>query len=101
MGRRRSLLVADGTRIVYVSLVDGDNDIWVMNADGTGQEQLTFNSNNDFWPSWSPDGAFIVFESNMGGNFEIFVINADGTGTPRNLTNYSGASDECPSWSPF
>ena len=62
---------------------------------------MTFNSNNDFWPSWSPDGAFIVFESNEAGNFEIFVINADGTGTPRNLTNYSGASDECPSWSPF
>ena len=53
-----------------------------MNADGTGQVQLTENTIGDLTPSWSPDGRQIVFHRRVGqrGQFQLFLINADGTG---------------------
>jgi Tol biopolymer transport system component len=38
-----------------------NTEIWVMNADGTEQKQLTFTTNNSGAPSWSPDGSRILF----------------------------------------
>src|SRR3990172_8737483 len=38
-------------------------EIFVMNADGTGQTRLTFNTASDVYPSWSPDETKIVFVS--------------------------------------
>ena len=76
-------------------------NIWVMNADGSGDTQLTFpgagNISNNF-PSWSPDGTRIAFVSDRDGNAEVYVMNADGSGQTR-LTN-SPESDGRPSWSP-
>jgi TolB protein len=53
-----------------------------MNADGTGQVQLTENAIGDLTPSWSPDGKKIVFHRRVGerGQFQLFLINPDGTG---------------------
>src|SRR3989337_2066479 len=73
-------------------------EIYVMNADGTGQTRLTFNPASDINPSWSHDGTKIAFESTRDGNDQIYVMNADGTGQTNisnNLTN-----DGSPSWSP-
>ena len=44
----------DGSRIAYVSKHNGDQDIFVMNADGSNQTHLTYNSGVDGDPSWSP-----------------------------------------------
>jgi len=44
------------SKIVFVSDLDGDNEIYVMNNDGTGQVRLTDNEMNDEWPAWSLDG---------------------------------------------
>lgn len=63
-----------------------DNDIWVMNEDGTGQTPLTNHPGNDYQPSWSPDGTKIVFVSERDGNAELYVMNADGSDQER-LTN--------------
>ena len=87
-------------RIGFDSHQDGEfnAEIYVMNADGSGQTNLTNNSAGDYYPSWSPDGTRIVFMSGRDGNFGIYVMSADGSNVTR-LTN-SQASDTWPSWSP-
>ena len=81
-----------------MSTRDGNAEIYVMNADGTGQTRLTINGAIDIHPAWSPDGTKLAFESNRDGNFEIYVMNADSTGQTRLTIN--GAIDSDPAWSP-
>jgi Tol biopolymer transport system component len=89
-----------GGKIAFRSTRDVYSEIYIMNADGTEQRNLTNTSaigsyNND--PSWSPDGRKIAFTSNRNGNSGIYVMNADGYGEPILLTD-DGGSD--PAWSP-
>ncbi|PYS67033.1 MAG: hypothetical protein DMF73_20285, partial [Acidobacteria bacterium] len=51
-------------RIVHVSRASGNADIWIMNADGTEDRQLTANALLNLLPRVSPDGHYIVFMSN-------------------------------------
>ncbi len=85
------------------------SEIYLMNADGSGQTRLTNNLSRDQTPSVSPDGTKIVFASDrhlnngLGGTvypngFEIYVMNIDGTNVQR-LTNNS-SDDVEPTWSP-
>ena len=78
--------------------------IHVMNADGTGQRELT--AQDDFWPSWSPDGRRIAFATlrhaadsppSARQNSEIYVTSRDGSGQLR-LT-FHEARDTSPAWS--
>ena len=50
-------------RIAFVSNRDGNLEIYVMNADGSGETNLTRNPDPDFAPSWSPDGKRLAFVS--------------------------------------
>ena len=70
----------DGQKIAFVSLRDGNAEIYVMNADGSGlPTNLTNNDAFDADPTWSPDSRQIAFASNRdGGGFQIYVMNADG-----------------------
>ena len=77
---------------------EGDAEIFVMNPDGTGVKQLTFNAAGDFEPAWSLDGKKIAFTSNRDGNQEVYTMMADGTGQ-RNRT-HNPADDSEPAWSP-
>ena len=70
----------DGSRIAFVSDRDGDDEIYVMNADGSGQIRLTTSAGLDLWPAWSPDGSQIAFDSHRDGNIQIYVMNVDGSG---------------------
>ena len=89
----------NGKQIAFASDADGDPEIVLMNADGTGITQLTNNRGvADFGPAWSPDGKQIAFTSDRDGNGEIYVMNVDGTGVTR-LTN-NAAFDFLPVWSP-
>ena len=64
-----------------------------MNADGSGQRNLTRSVTRPFSTegraAWSPDGRRILFVSDRGGNSEIYVMNADGSGK-RKLTQLKG-----------
>ena len=85
-------------KIAFDSTRNGNEDIYVMNPDGSGVTQLTFDPAPDSYPEWSADGKHIVFESQRDGNSEIYSMNADGSGQTR-LTNDS-AIDSAPAWSP-
>jgi len=88
----------DGTRIAFVSNVDGSPDIFVMNRDGSAETNLTRDASSNRDPAWAPDGSRIAFVSNRGGNDDIFVMNADGGGQT-NLTRSPGTDSDY-SWSP-
>jgi tol-pal system beta propeller repeat protein TolB len=89
---------SDGSRIVFGSARDGDEDIFVMNADGTEETKLTHNTFDDVLPAWSPDGTKIAFSSRRQGNTDIYLMNADGSGEARFTRNEAG--DMNPDWSP-
>ncbi|HEX8148437.1 MAG TPA: winged helix-turn-helix domain-containing protein [Pyrinomonadaceae bacterium] len=85
-------------RVVYVSTLSGNQDIWVMNADGSGQKQLTFDRSADFDPTVSPDGRHVVFASERSGRNKLWRIDLDG-GNPTQMTT-GAAVDFLPNYSP-
>ena len=89
----------DGRRIAFLTDRDGNFEIYVMNADGSGQRNLTRKPAFDSDPLWSPDARKIAFVSAGDGKGpprrqEIYVMNADGSGL-RTL-----ARGHAPAWSP-
>jgi Tol biopolymer transport system component len=87
-----------------VSDRDDNDEIYVMDADGSDPRRLTFNDAHDHMLSWSPDGTRIAFASDRDGNYEIYVMavpdgsDADGS-NPQRLTD-NDADEWFPSWSP-
>jgi TolB protein len=111
----------DGTQIVYRAWHPTDSalvtyrsllaerlvrpnrmELWVMNADGSNQRQITQLGGANFGPSWTPDGKRLIFSSNhtqpRSGNFDLYLIALDGTGLER-LTTHT-AFDGFPMFSP-
>jgi len=78
-------------RVVYDSLASGASDIWIMNADGTGQKQLTtVDAGANFRAKVTPDGRYIVFTSFQNEQANIWRMDLDGS-NPKQLT--SGNND--------
>ena len=78
-------------------------DLWIMNADGTDQRQITNLGAASFGPSWTPDGRKIIFSSNHHtdpklGNFDLFLVDPDGTGLEQVTT--AATFDGFPMFSP-
>jgi TolB protein len=113
----------DGTRIVYRAWhPTGDSlaayrdllkqhmvrpnrmEIFVMNADGTGQRQVTNLGGANFAPFFTPDGKRIIFSTNhhltnrRSANFDLFLVNLDGTGLEQ--VTHNAAFDGFPMFSP-
>src|SRR5207249_5876407 len=86
-----------------LELAQGWGEIFVMDADGSNQTQISNHPGFDEWPRWSPDGQKIAFErhpvSGTGSPADIWVMNPDGTAQV-NLTNTPDVNDTLPSWSP-
>jgi len=90
----------DGTKIAFQSSrASGGKrfDVWVMNADGSGQHRVTHTKAGATAPNWSPDGSKIAFQTNQSGGSKIFVMNADGSHVSR-VTGGSGYGDFVPNW---
>ena len=71
----------DGSRIAFVSQRDGNAEIYVMNADGTGTTRVTNDPQADGRPCFMPDGQSVVFHSSRtAGKQQVWAVNVDGTG---------------------
>lgn len=103
----------DGRRIAFTSDRNGErevgppgsghynSDIFIMNADGTGVRQLTFDPVEADDPAWSPDGLSIAYTSERevpNAPSAIYVIDLASGVDQRLSGNHGWASD--PSWSP-
>ena len=88
----------DGTKIAFQTNLEGNMEIYVVNADGSDQTRLTNSAASNEAPAWSPDSKKIVFQSGRERGLDIYVIDADGTSEAR-LTN-NIAHDLAPAWSP-
>ncbi|MFN7948330.1 MAG: protein kinase [Blastocatellia bacterium] len=84
-GRYFDLAQAPDGSIVYASDASGSADIWQMQADGSGQRQLTSGAGRNYGPVVSPDGRYIVFHSNRDGAWNIWRMDRDG-GNLKQLT---------------
>jgi Tol biopolymer transport system component len=100
----------DMTRIVYRKVIDTpgfqwdfasgtrNSEVFVANADGSGEVNLSNSASFDGWPMWSPDGQWIVFASNREGPAnvgQVFAVTHDGKSLVRLTT---GLSHVQPSW---
>ena len=79
-------------------------DIYVMNADGSGLREIADDPALDSGPAWSPDGSKIAFVSDRDAtvgatSYDIYVTNADGTGEPTRIMNQPGVESGL-NWSP-
>ena len=95
----------DGTQIAFERNLEKDRQKWqlfLMNADGTNQQQLTHNGDGEKngAPAWSPDGQHLAFASNRGGRLEIHVMDLQNR-TVKKLTGIEKESGSySPDWSP-
>jgi Tol biopolymer transport system component len=110
-GDRGPAFSPDGQKIVYtsdgpqISNPEGDEEVYVMNADGSAKKNLTNNGQGDVYDHshyarFSPDGQRVIYvsggaqTSNPEGDEELYSMNlSDGSGK-RNLTNNGQDVDE-------
>ncbi len=96
----------DGTKIAFNRNLDKKDyqkwQMFVMNADGTNQQQLTDSNegSKNGSPAWSPDGQHLAFSSNRSGRAEIHVMDLQS----QKVTQLTGIEKETgsytPDWSP-
>lgn len=92
------LFPSGGDKIAFTTTRDGNQEIYVMNVDGSEQTNITKNPADDYGPRGTRNGDRIAFTSNRDGNQEIYIMYSDGS-SQGNLTN-NLAQDSWPAWSP-
>ncbi len=85
-------------KLVYSADTSGKENLWTINADGTGAKEIYASANLDREPTWSPTCDRVAFQSSRNGNWDIYVVDANGGHLTRLTTH--GASDWAPNWSP-
>ena len=93
-------LSPDGTRLAFARReANGTYNLYMINVNGSGLLQLTFNAGNDRYPAWSPDGEYIAFASDRDGDYDIFFLDHQFLDQFRQTSN-SDVDDLHPTWSP-
>ena len=98
-------LSPDGSRIAYVAThtdlakAKKWSEIRIMNADGSGDRELTQGRHLDTAPRWSPDGTSLAFASDRSGDETQLFLLPLGGGEPRQLTTFPMGVDDTV-WSP-
>ena len=90
---------ADETRLLATSNETGIFNVFALNVDGSGQEQLTFSEQESFFGvSWFPEDDRFLYSADQGGNevSHIYMQEADGTVT--DLTPWEGAVSQFGGW---
>jgi tricorn protease-like protein len=97
----------DGATIAFThwDVTTGREDVWVMNADGSAQRNLTAGepaARSRGEPAWSPDGQWLAYSATLGtaapDRGSIWIMRADGSG--KRLLTSSAGWDQRPTWSP-
>jgi len=86
-------------KIAFTSNRDGNDEIYIMNTDGSGLVNLTNEPAEDWDPCFSPDRSKIAFASDRDGNLEIYIMHIGGKGLV-NLTDNPDAVDIFPCFTP-
>ena len=91
----------DGKHIAFCSDRTGAFEIWVMDANGKHERQVTALGTSSTFPDFSPDGGLLAFSSEPagGGNTDLWIVPTDG-GAPTQVTDTPDALEEYPAWSP-
>lgn len=85
----------DGSRVAFHSDLRGNNDVYIVNADGTRLTRVTDHPGEDFDPDWMPDGR-LLFASDRDGDQNIWIKDLE-TGSVLQLTRYPGGRTGGPS----
>jgi eukaryotic-like serine/threonine-protein kinase len=97
----RAELSPDGKQFLMRQIRRTQDDLVLVNRDGSGWRDITNDAHYDRYPRWSPDGSQIAFASDRSGSYEIWMCNNDGTNL-RQITFSNDASHgtSFPVWSP-
>jgi Tol biopolymer transport system component len=88
----------DGTRVAFMSKRDSaEYDIYVVDINGSREQNVTSAGGNDTDFDWSPDSRRIVFVSDRHGNPEVYVQTIGRQEAVRLTTN--NATEAGPRWS--
>ena len=85
-------------QIAFTSDRSGSPQIYVMDAEGSNIERVSFGGSYFDGPAWSPTGDMIVYVSRVNNIFDIYVLNLK-TNRVIKLTE-SNARNESPTWAP-
>lgn len=97
-GEKLGLTWTSGGQIIYASHLNGNTDLWMMDANGANRRQLTIDAGLDYQPASAPDGHSILFTSTRaGGQSNIWQMDISGANA-KQLT--FGKDDECSAVTP-
>jgi dipeptidyl aminopeptidase/acylaminoacyl peptidase len=91
----------DGRKLAYIGTKSGRPNLWIMNVDGSGAQQLVTNNDRQTGALFTHDDSALVYGQDRGGDeyHDIFVVPASG-GQPRNLTNTPDVRETVEEFSP-
>ena len=89
----------DNAKIAFVSNRDGNPEIYIMDADGGNQRNMTNSPAMDIGLAWANDGKKLAFVSNKGGKKDIYLLSVN-SGEVTRLTNHGDVLTTPAAWSP-